>query len=125
MVSADAPLISNLSVLGNIALILEFHYGMSKRAAEKKVMGHLAALGMEDIAHRRNFHLTYEERFAALVLRALMVRRNAVAIDRPFLLMPGLPYGRHIFALLEKVEDLLYEGAVFDYEWNRERYEEG
>ena len=124
MVSPEAPLISNLSVLENCALILMFRRRMKKKAANETVMTGLEALGLAGLADRRNPDLTDEERFAVLVLRAVMVENNAVAIDRPFQIVPDSADASFIRRTLSLLKDRLHECVVFDYTWNRERYGE-
>ena len=125
MVSLDAPLISNLNVLHNIALIKEYHHGASRHEAETLVLAYLDKMNMSGIAYKRNPALTQEERFCALMLRAVMVEDNAVVIDRPFTIMPDLNDSRYIVHILDMVNDLLHTCCILDYIWNEDRYAEG
>lgn len=125
LVSVDAPLISNLSVLGNIALIKQYHGRFSVREAEDIVLMHLKKLHLEDIAKKRNPVLLEEQRFCVMVLRAVMVEDPVVVIDRPFKIMPDLDDTRFIRKVLTSVDDLFQECHIFDYLWNEERYTGG
>ena len=125
LVSLNAPLISNLSVLNNITLIKEFHHHMSRRRADALVLSCLERMNLAHIAPKRNPALTNAERFCAMVLRATMVEENAVLIDRPFKIIPELQDSNFIGEVLKTFDDLLHECCVFDYIWNRDRYGEG
>jgi ABC-type lipoprotein export system ATPase subunit len=125
LVSLDAPLISNLSVLGNIALIKQYHGRLSVRAAEDIAKLQLKKLHLEDIAAKRNPVLLEEQRFCVMVLRAVMVEAPVVVIDRPFKIMPDLEDTRFIRDVLASVDDLFQECHIFDYLWNEERYTGG
>jgi hypothetical protein len=67
------PLISNLDVWINIALIKQYHQNLSRNAAEREVLGYLRRYGLEVIAYKRNPALTAEQRFRVMLLRAAMV----------------------------------------------------
>lgn len=125
LVSLDAPLISNLSILHNIALIPEYHDRRSRKEAEGLVLHYLDRMNLTGIALKRNPALLDTERFCAMVLRAAMVKDNAVVIDRPFKIMPELEDSRFIGDTLRTIDDLLQECHIFDYIWNQDRYEEG
>jgi ABC-type lipoprotein export system ATPase subunit len=125
LVSLDAPLISNLSVLSNIALIKQYHGRLSVREAEDITLMHLTKLHLEDIATQRNPVLLEEQRFCVMVLRAVMVENAMVVIDRPFKIMPDLDDTRFIRDVLTSVDDLFQECHVFDYLWNEKRYTGG
>jgi ABC-type lipoprotein export system ATPase subunit len=125
LVSLDAPLISNLSVLGNIALIKQYHGRLSVRAAEEIALLRLKKLHLEDVASKRNPVLLEEQRFCVMVLRAVMVENPVIVIDRPFKIMPNLNDTRFIRNVLMAVDDLFQECHIFDYLWNEERYTGG
>ena len=82
-------------------------------------------MNLLSIAFKRTPALTAEERFCAMVLRAVMVEENMVLIDRPFKIMPDLEDSRYILDTLNAVDDLLHNCHIFDYIWNHDRYEEG
>lgn len=125
MVSIDIPLISNLTVLQNIALIKEYHSRISRKQVENHVLAYLEKMNLPHIADKRNPALTHEERFCALVLRAVMVEENIVVIDRPFSIMPNFKDSRYITNTLRTVNDLLHKCHIFDYIWHQDRYGEG
>jgi len=125
LVSMDAPLISNLSVLSNIALIKQYHGRLSVREAEDIARMHLEKLHLDNIAAKRNPVLLEMQRFSVMVLRAVMVEDAMVVIDRPFKIMPDLDDTRFIHDVLTSVDDLFQECHVFDYLWNEKRYTGG
>jgi ABC-type lipoprotein export system ATPase subunit len=125
LVSLDAPLISNLSVLSNIALIKQYHGHLSVCESEDIAIMRLNKLHLEDIAKKRNPVLLEEQRFCVMVLRAVMVEDPVVVIDRPFKIMPDLDDTRFIRKVLTSVDDLFQECHIFDYLWNEERYTGG
>jgi ABC-type nitrate/sulfonate/bicarbonate transport system ATPase subunit len=122
LVSLNAPLISNLSVLGNIALIKQYHGGLSVRGAEDIARANLMKLHLEEIAMKRNPVLAEGQRFCVMLLRAVMVESAVVVIDRPFKIMPALDDTRFIRDVLSSVDDLFRECHIFDYLWNEKRY---
>jgi ABC-type uncharacterized transport system YnjBCD ATPase subunit len=122
LVSVDVPLISNLDVWINIALIKQYHQNIPPDAAQEEVMGHLRRFHLEMIAHKRNPALTAEQRFQVMLLRAVMVVKADVVIDRPFRLLPALQDSRFIYDSLQIVTDLYEKCYVFDYLWFKDRY---
>ena len=123
LVSLEAPLISNLAIWSNIALIRQYHQNMPKQEARAFTEDLLRRLGMISIAEKRNPALTAEERFCAMLLRASMVRDAILVLDRPFNILTNLRDGRFIMETLRKVDDLIAETHIFDYSWEKERYE--
>jgi ABC-type lipoprotein export system ATPase subunit len=122
LVSPDVPLISNLSVWSNIALIRQYHQNLPVKEAKVLTETLLQRFGMESIAERRNPALSTEERFCAMLLRAAMVRDAIVVLDRPFGILNDHRNGRFLTDALGKVDDLIAETHVFDYSWDKERY---
>jgi ABC-type sugar transport system ATPase subunit len=122
MVSLEVPLISNLPVWSNIALIRQYHKNMPWKEAKTQVLDLLQRFGMAAAAEKRNPSLTAEERFCIMLIRAALVRDAVVVLDRPFRILPDLPDGRFFTDSLRKVDDLIAEAHIFDYNWEKERY---
>ncbi|MEK6535252.1 MAG: hypothetical protein AABZ40_06295 [Thermodesulfobacteriota bacterium] len=122
MVSLEVPLISNLPVWSNIALIRQYHENMPWEEAKTQALDLLQRFGMAAAAEKRNPSLTAEERFCIMLIRAAMVRDAVVVLDRPFRILPDLPDGRFFTDSLRKVDDLIAEAHIFDYNWEKERY---
>lgn len=122
LLSLEAPLISNLDVIINIALIKQYHHNMRKGEAEQMVMQYLKRYGMEGIAHHRNPALTERQRFCVMLLRAAMVDDAIIVIDRPFTIMPDLPSAHFIYEALDTIDDSFTECHIFDYIREKDRY---
>mgnify|MGYP001300018229 FL=1 len=122
MVSLEVPLISNLPVWSNIALIRQYHENMPWEEAKTQTLDLLQRFGMAATAEKRNPSLTAEERFCIMLIRAALVRDAVVVLDRPFRILPDLPDGRFFTDSLRKVDDLIAEAHIFDYNWEKERY---
>ena len=121
-VSVNIPLLSNLDVWVNIALIRQYHQDMHQEEARQLVLQYLRRYGMESIAFKRNPALTHEERFCVMLLRAVMVADAVVVIDRPFQILSDHQDARYIHDALKKVDDSYQESHIFDYTWNAHRY---
>lgn len=122
LVSLEVPLISNLPVWSNISLIRQYHENMPWEEAKTLVLDLLQRFGMAATAEKRNSSLIAEERFCIMLIRAAMVRDAVVVLDRPFRIIPDLPDGRFFTDSLRKVDDLIAEAHIFDYNWEKGRY---
>jgi len=122
LVSLDVPLISNLDVSVNIALIKQYHENLSADKAQALVLSYLTRYGLEDISNKRNPALTNKERFCVMLLRAAMVRDSIIVIDRPFTIIPDVQDDRFIYDALKVVDDSFKECHIFDYLWSKDRY---
>lgn len=122
MVSIDIPLISNLDVWSNIALIKQYHDNILEGDARKLVFQYLERFDMRDASFKRNASLTDEERFCVMLLRAAMVDDAIVVLDKPFQILTNLQDAHFIYDSLNKVGDLYRECHIFDYTWNAQRY---
>ncbi len=122
LVSLDVPLISNLDVSVNIALIKQYHENLSADKAQKLVLSYLTRYSLEHISNKRNPALTNRERFYVMLLRAAMVRDSIVVIDRPFTIIPDVQDDRFIYDALKVVDDSFKECHIFDYLWSKDRY---
>jgi len=122
LVSLEVPLISNLPVWSNIALIRQYHENMPWEEARALVAGLLKRFDMTGIAEKRNSSLKMEELFCVMLIRAAMVRDAVVVLDRPFRILPDLREGRFFTDAFRKVDDLIAEAHIFDYSWEKERY---
>lgn len=122
LVSPDVPLISNLSIVGNIALIRQYHENLPPKEAEGQALGCLHRFGIGSTAGLRNPALGAEERFFIMLIRAAMVRDAVVVLDRPFRLFPEPPAPGFFDEALRKIDEPIAEVHVFDYHWAQERY---
>jgi ABC-type sugar transport system ATPase subunit len=118
----DAPLISNLPVWSNIALIRQYHENMSREAARALAVELLERFGLAGVPEKRKASLKAEELFCVMLIRAAMVRDAMIVLDRPFRILPDLRDGRFFTEALRKIDDLIAEAHIFDYSWHQERY---
>ena len=123
LVSLEAPLIANLAVWSNIALIRQYHENMPWHEARAFTEALLHRLGMASIMDKRNPALTSEE--AAFILDA--VRGQDPALIRGLIqgnmdILTNLRDGCFIMENLRKLDDLIAETHIFDYNWEKERY---
>jgi ABC-type lipoprotein export system ATPase subunit len=123
LVSPEVPLISNLPVWSNIALIRQYHENLPGEKSRALVIDLLERFGMTSIAEKRNPFLTEEERFCVMFIRAATIRDAIVCLDRPFRLLPARPGGRFFTEALQKIDDLIAEVHIFDYSREKEPYE--
>lgn len=124
LVSLDAPLISNLNVWFNIALIRQYHFNEPQRKARKQVLELLNRFRKMEIADLRIGALDHRERFLVKLLRAAMVENAHIVIDRPFGLVPDLPDAGMIEESLVRIDELYQSCRILDYVWHRDRYRE-
>jgi len=96
---------------------------MPVRQAKALAESLLRRFAMESIAERRNPALTMEERFCAMLLRATTVEDAILVLDRPFSILTDHRTGRFLTDALRKVDDLIAETHIFDYSWDKDRYE--
>jgi ABC-type nitrate/sulfonate/bicarbonate transport system ATPase subunit len=122
LVSSEAPLISNLDIWRNIALISQYHRNIPEQKAKTIVLQCLKRYGLEKLADKRNQGLTEEERFYVMLLRASMVPDAVIVIDRPLKIVHYLQNSSFIFDALKKIDDLYTKCYTFDYTWNKNRY---
>jgi ABC-type proline/glycine betaine transport system ATPase subunit len=121
-VSVDIPLISNLNVWVNIALIKQYHENLPVGQAAEMARELLRRFQMEPIFYRRNSHLTEEERFIAMLLRAVMVRESILVIERPFEILTSHGDACFLHHALRTVNDLFTKCYIFDYTWQNSKY---
>lgn len=114
-VSPEVPLISNLPVWSNIALIRQYHENEPWPDAMSFAVRLLERFDMSDMAERKICSLKPEELFYAMLIRAATVRDASVVLDRPFRILPDGRDGRFVLAALQKVDDLIAEVHIFDY----------
>jgi ABC-type nitrate/sulfonate/bicarbonate transport system ATPase subunit len=118
----EVPLISNLSIWSNIALIPQYHQNVPWREAKAQTLELLNRFDLTGIAEKRNPSLTTDERFYAMLLRAATVRDAVLVLDRPFRILMGQRDGRFVSEALRKIDDLIAEEHIFDYSWEKQRY---
>ncbi len=122
LISDSLPLRANLSVLENIAIVLQYRRNMNYDAAADRAWALLGRLGQTDSAFKRDPDLGSEQRFAAKLARALILPQPIILIERPGLLLPDTHYPAFLDAALTAVEDLFEQCWIVDYTWNEPLY---
>lgn len=116
------PLISNLNAWQNIALIGQYHDGLSEREGKNRVSSYLDRLSLQNSADKRNPQLSPEECFAIMMLRASMIHQAIILVCDPFRLLPHHLNATFIYNVLKSLDDLYMECHIFDYSSNKDRY---
>ncbi len=122
LISRDTPLISNLNMIENIALIKEVHERLSIEKAENIAKEYLEKIGISDIGLNRLNECNSLEIFYVMFIRALMSKEMNVIIVTPFSLISNL---RDIQPIIDSIE-ILNEGKnilIFDNITNKSHYE--
>ena len=101
VVSEDIPLLVDLSVNENIALILEYHYKYSVKNATIYTNQLLKKCGYIELSNKRPFKLNKKDKFIIQCIRAYVSPKDKVAIIKPF-------------SMLDRVEDLSYITKLAD-----------
>ncbi|MBL0708699.1 MAG: hypothetical protein JJW00_06605 [Sulfurimonas sp.] len=103
LVSKDTPLISNLNILENIALIKEVHQFLKTSKAQEEALSYLKKINLQDISKNRPTQCTSLEIFYISFIRALMTKDMNVIILTPFYLIDNL---RDIETILSTIKKL-------------------
>ncbi|OPY19297.1 MAG: hypothetical protein A4E74_00091 [Syntrophus sp. PtaB.Bin075] len=123
VVSLDIPLISNLNAWLNIALIRLYHFNEGSMRTRKRTLELLNRFQKIEIADLRIAALDQWELFLVKLLRAAMVQDALIVIDRPFRLVPDLPDAEMIQDSLDRIDEFYESCQIYDYVWNRDRYQ--
>ncbi|HNT27060.1 MAG TPA: hypothetical protein PKH10_02675 [bacterium] len=121
-VSADIPLLSNLSVFRNIALIRQYHERLGREESHRLTTEALERFGLCGIAEKRPYDLSERDLFLVKLLRAAQRKEALIVIDRPFVQIAGLRSFEWIRKHLELLDFPGIDAIILDYEWNGERY---
>lgn len=122
LVSENLPLRANLSVLENITVVLQFRTNTYIGEANDTAWKLLTQAGHSACAEQRDPDLTYEERFVAKLLRAIVLSPPIILIDRPAQLLPDTNYPFFLNKLLLALEGRFEQCWILDYAWNAPLY---
>ena len=122
LVSENLPLRANLSVLENISVVLQFRTNTYIGEANDTAWKLLTQVGHTVCAEQRDPDLTYEERFVAKLLRAIVLSPPIILIDRPAQLLPDTNYPFFLNRLLLALEGRFEQCWILDYAWNAPLY---
>ena len=123
LVSDSLPLRANLSVMENIATVLQFRTNSYIGEAEDIASQLLKMLSRQACAQKRDPDLDHEERFIAKLLRALVVDPPLILIDRPAQLLPDSDYPVFLNRTLVALEGRFAKCWILDYVWNKPLYQ--
>ncbi len=122
LVSESLPLRANLSVLENLTVVLQFRTNTYIGEANDTAWKLLTQAGYTACAEQRDPDLTYEERFVAKLLRAIVLTPPIILIDRPAQLLPDTHYPFFLNRLLLALEGRFEQCWILDYAWNAPLY---
>lgn len=122
LVSENLPLRANLSVLENITVVLQFRTNTYIGEANETAWKLLTQVGHDGCAEQRDPDLTYEERFVAKLLRAIVLAPQIILIDRPAQMLPDSNYPLFLNSLLLALEGRFEQCWILDYAWNAPLY---
>jgi ABC-type lipoprotein export system ATPase subunit len=122
LVSENLPLRANLSVLENLTVVLQFRTNTYIGEANDTAWKLLSQAGHTACAEQRDPDLTYEERFVAKLLRAIVLTPPIILIDRPAQLLPDSNYPFFLNRLLLALEGRFEQCWILDYVWNAPLY---
>ncbi len=120
--SPDTPLISNLNMCENIALIKEVRENMSIREASALANKSLGLVGLEGIANQRVDSCSKEELFLVMFIRALMTHSKNVIIESPSNILGDLSNIEKVARDMKKV-NLSKKILILDFESYKKYYE--
>jgi len=122
LVSENLPLRANLSVLENITVVLQFRTNTYIGEANDTAWKLLTQVGQTGCAEQRDPDLSYEERFVAKLLRAVVMSPPMILIDRPAQLLPDTNYPFFLNKLLLALDGHFEQCWILDYAWNAPLY---
>lgn len=116
------PLISNLNILENIAIIKEVHKNKTIKKAEDEALELLKRISLEDIADKRITQCNEFEIFCAMLIRAMMNEKKHIIIVTPFSLITALLDMKEITDIID-ILDIKKDIIIVDMQNNRTNYE--
>ena len=118
------PLLSNLDIIENIALIKEVHERLSRKEAHSVAKKALDAVGYGHIAHYRSVQCNIKELFIAQLVRATMLHYAKIVIIRPFVMLKDTEDIRTMADVVFQIAKA-HECMVLDMKTNKSKYEAG
>lgn len=123
-VSISTPLLSNLSMVENIALILQVHEKLSRNKAQKRAFDALHSLHLDRLAPLRYDVCSIQDIFYVQLIRAFVQKGAKIVIDQPFVF---LNEQTDINFILEALDALLVpyqDVTIIDLEHQKSHYKE-
>jgi ABC-type lipoprotein export system ATPase subunit len=116
LISKETPLLANLTVMDNIALILEYHKNLSLKKAENIVFELLKKCNIEKIRDKKPYQLSRKDIIKVKFLRAYVSDFKHIIIERPFMILDEQNDIDCIFEMFEKFNEKSVE--IVDLESN-------
>jgi len=123
-VSTSTPLLSNLSMIENIALIMQVDERLSRKEAQKIAYDAMKPLGLISVAPLRYDVCSQKEIFYVQLIRAFVKKGAKIIIDQPFAF---LAEENSINFILDALDALLIpyqQVMIIDLENQGSRYKE-
>ena len=122
LVSPDIPLLSNLSVYDNIALVSRYHTDEKDKEIRSVILQQLDILHIRSLKFEKPFQLDSETIFKVKLLRAMRLRDSLTIIDRPFVMLNNIADITPVMTMLKSLEEYVGECVFFDFDWNKSKY---
>ena len=122
LISRDTPLISNLNMIENIALIKEVHERMPTVKAQELALTILETLDIAHVARQRITNCNSVEIFYILIVRAFMMTAKTIIIQAPYSIVNNLG---DIKTILSKIREIIDDKKILiiDIITNESHYE--
>lgn len=121
VVSDRLPLLSNLNMIENIALVLEVHQKMSVQKAESVAFDYLKKLGSEMTGNKRIAQCSEKEVFYVKLIRAMLAPFMEVLIVTPSNLTDKQHSANFIHETVTKLESVK-NVTILDLKSNESHY---
>ncbi|MDF1882187.1 hypothetical protein JHD50_12905 [Sulfurimonas sp. MAG313] len=122
--SRQTPLLSNLSITENIALILQVHEKLSREDALQQAKEALESLDLGYLCEFRYNNCNLKETFHIQLIRAIMIKGSQIIIDQPFSLVREELSLDFIFKALEKLKISINTVLILDLNHQKNYYKE-
>ncbi|MEA1982918.1 MAG: hypothetical protein U9N39_05175 [Campylobacterota bacterium] len=109
LISSELPLIYNLNILENIAIIKEVHENMNTKQAQIVAQESLDRISLPHIGFKRSNECSIMELFYVMVIRACMSKESRIIIQTPEKLIGNL---KNIHVALEKITLLDFKKEI-------------
>lgn len=104
LISKELPLISNLNMIENIAIIEEFHNRITTNEAHSHGFELLKKINCESIAYKHINECSYLELFYVMLLRAIMCKEDVIIVCYVYFLVEDLETLDPIVEVLENLK---------------------
>ncbi len=99
LISDKVPLLRDLNIVENIALILEYHENRSIEKANKIALSLLKRYGIDNLANKKVYEIDKVDNIIIKYIRAYVSNFDTIVIDRPFSMLDSLEELDIVFGL--------------------------